>query len=213
MLSLHPPPTLYLGYLKSIDRPSVAGDLFVSLLHELDSPVPIDDGLTSTEGEAQEDPRRRVLVMQIVLKMVDQMGDKLVRGEEGRILAFVRHVLASSEPKEKERDLKGKGRADGESSGGFGLQNLKIVEDEDQDVEEDDSDGLDSDDEVELPVDEEEEDVAGMFGANGAEEGEEEGEKLEGGKLGLVGTAIGLLVAVLQGEPVFLPSAISLGPH
>ena len=153
--------------------------------------------------------------MQIVLSMVDSMGESLVKGEEGRVLAFVAHVLASSAPKStstsKSTSRKGKGREEllGEGGGG-GLKSLRIVDsdDEDEDVGEEESDGLDSDDEVELPVDEDAEAVEGMFvGGGEGDEGSEkkDGEEGEGGgKLGLVGTAIGLLVAVLQGESINL---------
>lgn len=200
MLDLQPPPAMLVSYLKAIDRPSVAGNLFVSLLHELrPASTALTDETSSTAApndDDNSDPRRRVLMMQLILRLVEELGEGLVKGEEARVLSFVAHILeASIHPWPGGESALATAKASSSSSSAepFGLANLRIV-----DPEEDgnhagaasggeDEDGLDSDDEVDLPRLE-----------DGTQVDEEAEASLDGGKLGLVGTAIGLLVAVLQ---------------
>jgi hypothetical protein len=213
LLSLHPPPNLLVAFAKSLDRPSIAGDLFVSLLTQLRNVTAGGDedldrqvervGAINEDGGS--DPKRQLLLTQIVLKMVDEMGENLVKGEETRILGFVHHAL---EVKKKGKRSAQEGRGEeGERLGGGGgvrLADLKIIDSDDESVggeeeegKEEDSDGLDSDDEVELP-DRDDENMDGLFAEAGVDSTEGAKEPTGGGKLGIVGTAIGLLVAVLQ---------------
>lgn len=196
MLSLHPPPDLYVTFIKSLNRPAVSGDQFVSLLYQL-QPSPSTKADAIHDESVDDDPKQRLLLTQIVLKMVDTMGEALVKGEETRVLSFVHHAL------ETKRKVPHIPRARTSSDGphaGLRLDDLKIVDSDDESNagEDESDDGLDSDDEVELP-DRDDDEAEGMFGAAGRDETAEPAGST-GGKLGIVGTAIGLLVAVLQGE-------------
>ncbi|CDZ96162.1 Domain of unknown function DUF2435 [Phaffia rhodozyma] len=203
LISPHPPPNLFTSFLKSLNRPAVAGNFFIHILDNIRS-----THLSSTTSREDEDPKTLLLLSQMVVQMVEAMGEDLVKGEESRILSFISFVLENGVPTQHPPPPITARQKFG--LGGLTLSDLKIVDDEilvpGARVDDDEDDDLDSDDEVDLP-DLEDDPEAGVFGLSESKPVVESGEQAENedgevgqGKLGIVGTAIGLLVAVLQGN-------------
>lgn len=73
--------------------------------------------------------RRSVLRLQLVLKMVDDMGAEILQ-EPTQVIAFVAHAIDASEPPLQAEQVQTSPKS------GFGLADLKIVDDDDEEQEE-----------------------------------------------------------------------------
>lgn len=193
MLDLQPPPALFVDFLRAIKRPKPTGALFIGLLSRLHRPTDDETSILS--------PLDELLLSKLTLRMVEVLGEDLVKGEAERILEFVNLVLRSAGgPPAIARQVPAthSPSVNEASPSSLGLANLRIVGDDDP-VGEDDNptadvdsdDELDSDDEPDLlPLEDSE--------AVGLDDGRDASGTAEG-KMGIVGTAVGLLIAVLQG--------------
>lgn len=77
-----------------------------------------------------------VLRLQLVLKMVEEMGAELLE-DPTQIIAFVAHALDASAPQADGADEPAPHPAEPQRAGGLGLDDLKIVDEDDQPAEDD----------------------------------------------------------------------------
>lgn len=198
MLDLQPPPNLFVDFVQGIKRTRPAGQLFIDLLGRLHRPE---------DDETPENPFGDLLLSKVVMRMAEVMGEELAKGEEVRILEFVNLVLRPSDGRVQAAPA---ASAHPPTSTGLGMTDLRIVKESNDplsEVEEDDGEEseLDSDDEVDLPAREDAENM-------GLDDGRDASGTSEG-KMGIIGTAVGLLIAVLQGQFGVLPLPSTPGRH
>ncbi|KAI0092021.1 hypothetical protein BDY19DRAFT_983564 [Irpex rosettiformis] len=134
ILGLRPDPAYFAGFLKSLDRPEIASEIFVRVL----------DAYRESKDAGDTDPLRTLLYLQLVVQLQAQLsnGDSSVNilKKPDQILSFIKHALETSQRRSNERSVIRQKRGDG-----LALEDLRIIEEGED--EEENSDGGDSDDE------------------------------------------------------------------
>ncbi|PCH41522.1 hypothetical protein WOLCODRAFT_163168 [Wolfiporia cocos MD-104 SS10] len=162
LLDLRPDPARFVSFLESIERADVSSELFARLL----------DAYREAKAEADSDPLRTLLYLQLVLQMQTQLaGDDPaahILSKPDHILTFVKHALETAGPAAPAS------RADHkhDPSAGLRIQDLRIVPEEEEELEEGDSD---------------DEGPEGEIGGSGDDE--------------MVVTAVNLLLSILEAHP------------
>ncbi|KAI0262307.1 hypothetical protein BC834DRAFT_828992 [Gloeopeniophorella convolvens] len=148
-LGLRPDPAHFVEFLKSLDRPDVASELFVRLL----------EGYRDLKSDGESDPLRTLLFLQLIIQVQTQISkdgpssNNLLSKPE-HILSFIKHALQAGSPSsESVQKLPTKATA----RQGLTMNDLRIVpeeEQEDLDMDEDSDDetpgleGVQPDDEM-----------------------------------------------------------------
>ncbi|GAA5879963.1 hypothetical protein JCM16303_004416 [Sporobolomyces ruberrimus] len=174
-------PKVFVDWFKQVGRRELSAGIFLRWLDELRVLSGLGgEGVQGDEDRKVELAKKSVVRLQLVLKMVEELGSEILQDPK-EIIAFVGNTLdvesEENEFKTKRRKGKGKGK---ERERGFGLDSLRIV---------------DSDSEAEEEVEE----IGRVGGIEEVEEGEFGGLGGQaGGKDEMVLTALTLLLAVLE---------------
>ncbi|KAI0773425.1 hypothetical protein BC629DRAFT_722564 [Irpex lacteus] len=135
ILDLRPDPAHFAAFLKSLDRPDMASEIFVRVL----------GAYRESEGANDADPLKTLLYLQLVVQIQSQLssGDASmsILKKPDQILSFIKHALEP--PQTQKRDDRSAKRP----KGGLGLDDLRIVEEDEEEEEDAMSDDGDSDDE------------------------------------------------------------------
>ncbi|KAH7916099.1 hypothetical protein BJ138DRAFT_1122026 [Hygrophoropsis aurantiaca] len=132
-LDLYPNPNHFIDYLKSIDRPDIAPELFVKLLEAYHDAKVVQDS----------DPTRVLLYLQLIMQMQTRLAGSdsasNILSKPEHILSFVKHALESANAAETNTGAQRQKK----SGSGLRMEDLRIVPEEEETV----SEGGDSDDE------------------------------------------------------------------
>ncbi|KAI0368111.1 hypothetical protein BV20DRAFT_1045207 [Pilatotrama ljubarskyi] len=131
LLGLKPDPVRLIQFIKGLGRPDISSDLFVQLL----------EAYRESRAQADADPLRTLLYLQLVLQMQKQLSSddtSSVLKKPEHILSFIKHALENPHQPEQPSSIKPM------SAAGLRMEDLRIVEDEESDeMEEGDSDDED----------------------------------------------------------------------
>ncbi|KAF8627184.1 hypothetical protein AX15_004502 [Amanita polypyramis BW_CC] len=145
IMDLYPDPTHYVHFVKVLDRPDIASDLFVRFL----------ESYREQRFASGADPLQTLLTLQIVMQMQKQLttspSSSNLLCKPAHMLQFIKHVLESSE-KISLRSIGPQSRA--ESDVKFRKSRLKDTENQDIGYESGDSDDYMPDSETVSPNDE-----------------------------------------------------------
>ncbi|OSX60155.1 hypothetical protein POSPLADRAFT_1066562 [Postia placenta MAD-698-R-SB12] len=130
LLDLRPDPMRFVRFLKSIERSDISSELFVRLL----------EAYKEVKAEADADPLRTLLYLQLILQMQNQLAAEdsasNILSKPDHILSFIKHALESARPAAPSQHQ----RRDSNPVSGLRMEDLRIVQKEEEEFEEGDSD-------------------------------------------------------------------------
>ncbi|KAH9017024.1 hypothetical protein EDB84DRAFT_1629366 [Lactarius hengduanensis] len=137
-LGLRPDPVHFVAFLKSLDRPDVASEIFVLLL----------EGYRELKSDSDGDPLRTLLFLQLIVQVQTQMSkdgpsSSNILSKPEHVFSFIKHALQSDTTLQSPEPKTGPKKPNVRQ--GMTMNDLRIVPQEEQ---EDDSDMGDSDDEI-----------------------------------------------------------------